>query len=64
MIIAICSNMDGPKEYHTKRSQTKVDIIWHHLNVESKKKWYKWIIYDIHTKLNHFAVNPKLTQHC
>ena len=36
-IIAICSSMDGPGEYHTKWSQTKIDIIWHHLNVESKR---------------------------
>ena len=23
-------------------SQTKTNIIWHHLYVESKKNWYKW----------------------
>ena len=27
---AICSNMDGPSDYHTKWSQTKTNI-WYHL---------------------------------
>ena len=30
---AICNNMDGPKDYHT----TKTNIIWYGLYVESKK---------------------------
>ena len=34
--IAICSNMDGPTDYHSKWSQTKINIIWYHLYVESK----------------------------
>ena len=29
--IAICNNMDGPKEYHTKWSQTKTNIICCHM---------------------------------
>ena len=33
---AICSNMDRPRVYHTKWSnQTKTNIIWYHLHVES-----------------------------
>ena len=40
---AICSNMDGPRDYYTKWSQTKTNIIWYHSYVESNfKKWYKW----------------------
>ena len=35
---AICSNMDGPRGYHTKWSQTKTNITWYCLYVESKKK--------------------------
>ena len=31
---AICSNMDGPRDYNTK---TKTNIIWYQLYVESKK---------------------------
>ena len=36
---AICSNMDGPKYYHTKwnESDKKDNIKWYHLSVESKK---------------------------
>ena len=34
---AICSNMDGPRDYHNKWSMLKIDIIWYHLYVESKK---------------------------
>ena len=32
----ICSNMNGPRNYHTKWSEPKTDIIWYHLYVESK----------------------------
>ena len=38
---AICSNMDEPRNYHTKCSQAKTNIMWDHLHVESKKL-YKW----------------------
>ena len=36
---AICSNIDGPGEYHTKRNKPdrKINILWYHLYVESKK---------------------------
>jgi len=33
---ATCSHMDGPRDYHTKWSQTKTNTIWYHLYVESK----------------------------
>ena len=40
---AICSNMDGPRDCHTKwESQTKTSIMWYCLYVESKKTEYKW----------------------
>ena len=37
---AICSNTNGPKNYHTKwsKSDRKTNIIWYHLRVKSKKK--------------------------
>ena len=42
---AICSNKDGPGDYHTAVSEVsqmeKGSIIWHHLYTESKK-WYRW----------------------
>ena len=36
----ICSNMNGPRYYHTKWSKSdgqRADNIWYHLYVESKK---------------------------
>ena len=35
---AICINMDGPRDYHTKSDREKANIICYHLHVESKKK--------------------------
>ena len=35
--IAVCSNTDGPRDYHNKWSKSKTYIIWYHLHVESKK---------------------------
>ena len=37
---AIYSNMDGPRNYHSKWSKRKTGIIWYHLYMESKL--YKW----------------------
>ena len=34
--IAVCSNMDGPKEYHTKWSKSKINIIWYHFYIDIK----------------------------
>ena len=34
----IHSNMDGPRDDHTKWSQKKTNAMWYQLNVESKKK--------------------------
>ena len=39
---AICSNMNEPRDYHTK---TKTNIIWYCLYVESKKKDTNELIY-------------------
>ena len=33
----ICSNMNRPRDDHSKRSKSKTNIIWYHLYVESKK---------------------------
>ena len=34
--------MDEPRYYYTKWSKPKTNIIWYHINVESKKE-HKWI---------------------
>ena len=34
---AICSNMDEPRDDHTKWNQTEANIKWCHLYVESKE---------------------------
>ena len=39
---SICSNMDGPRGYHTKWSKSDREKQIYHLYVKSKKKWYKW----------------------
>ena len=42
---AICSNMDGPRDYHTKWNKTEKDIyIYIYLTNmwNLKKKWCKW----------------------
>ena len=33
----ICSNMNRPRDYHTKQSKSKTNLIGYHLYVESKK---------------------------
>ena len=37
---AICSTLDGPRDYHTKwsKSDRERQISWQHLYVESKKR--------------------------
>ena len=43
---ALCSNMDGPRDYHAKWSKLKkrkINTIWYHLQVESNIQWtYLW----------------------
>ena len=41
---AICSNMDGPRDYHTKWSKSDREKQIYHLYVKSKI-WYKRTIY-------------------
>ena len=36
--MAICSNMHGPRAYHSKRSKPETTIIRYHLYMESEKK--------------------------
>ena len=35
---AICSNVDGPRDYHTVSELRQTNVLWYHLYVESKKK--------------------------
>ena len=41
---AICSNIDGPRDYHTKRSKSDRErqISYHITYMWNLKKWYKW----------------------
>ena len=41
----ICSNMFGPRDYHSKWSQRKTNIIWYHLYMESKQNDTNGLIY-------------------
>ena len=45
----ICSNLDEPGDYHTKWSQSKINIIWYQLFVESKKNDTNELIYKTET---------------
>ena len=47
---AIYSNMDGPRDYHTKWSQSKTSIVWYRLYAESKKNDTNELIYK--TEIN------------
>ena len=38
----MCSNMDGPRDYHTKLSKSDKDRYMISLDVKLKKKLYKW----------------------
>ena len=47
---AICSNMDGPRDYHTKESQSDRERqIWYHSYVKSKKNDTEELIYKTET---------------
>ena len=45
---AICRNMDGPRDYHTKWSKSygERQISWYHLSAESKKNDTDELIYE------------------
>ena len=53
---AICSNMDVSRDYHIKWSETKVNIIWHHLYVESKINTTNELIYKTERRKNNKVV--------
>ena len=38
---AICSNMDGPRDYHTKWNKSDKDK-YHMIPYAESKKWYRW----------------------
>ena len=57
---AIWSNMNGPRDYHISEvSRTKVDILWYHLYVESKKNDTNELIYQTKNRLA--GLESKLT---
>ena len=47
---AICSNMNGPRDYHTKWSKSKTSIIWYCLYVEFLKNDANELIYKTETE--------------
>ena len=52
---AICSNIDEPRDYHTKWSKSKTNIIWYHLYVEFLKNDTNELIYkrEIDSDIEH-----------
>ena len=49
---AICSNMDGPRDYYTKwcKSERERQISYDITYVCNLKKWYKWIYLQIRNR--------------
>ena len=49
---AICSNVDGPRDYHTKwsKSDRERQTSWYRIYVEPKKKKKKKIQMNLYTK--------------
>ena len=58
---AICSNMDGPRDYHTKWSNQRKKNIWYHLYVESKKQ-HKWTYLENRNRLTDIENKPMVTK--
>ena len=55
---AICSNMDGPGDYHTKWSKSEKDkYITYMYNL---KKWYKWTYLQNRNRLRDIENNVPL----
>ena len=55
---AICSNMDGPRDYHAMWSKSdKERQISYHLHVESKKNDRNELIYKIETDSQTWKTN-------
>ena len=54
----ICSNMDGPRNHHTKWSQTETST-WYHLCVESKI-WHNELIHKAETDSQTWRTNLRL----
>ena len=48
--------MDETRDYHTKWSQKKTNIIWYQLYVESKI-WYEWIYLQLDLQRNRLIEN-------
>ena len=62
---AICSNMDGPRDYCTKwsKSDRERQIPWYHSYVESNlQKWYKWTYLQNRNRLTDFKNKLMVTK--
>ena len=59
---ATCSNMCGPRDYHSKYSKSKTNIIGYYLHVESEKKRYKWTYWQNRKRLTDVENKLMFTQ--
>ena len=62
---AICSNMDWPRDYHTKWSKSdkrKTNISYHSYMKSNCKKWYKWTYLQKRNRLTHIENKLMVTK--
>ena len=57
---AICSNMDGPRDYHTMWSKSKTNIVCSHSYVNLKKHDTNELIYKTETNSETQKTNLRL----
>ena len=53
---AICSNLDGPRDYHTKwsKSERERQMLYDIIYMWNLKKWYKWTFLTNRNRLTDF----------
>ena len=58
----ICSNMDGPRDYHTKwsKSDRERQILYDITYMWNLKKWHKWTYLQNRNRLTDFENKPVL----
>ena len=59
---AICSNIDGPRDYRTKWSQVEKDILCDITYMWNLKKWYKWTYLQNRNRLTDIENKPMVTE--
>ena len=61
---AICSNMDGPRDYHIKWNKTDWErkILYNITYMLNLKKWHKWTYLQNRNRLTDIENKPMVTK--